>query len=150
MDKFECYIKTIYPYSDIKHLKNKTIVITEEGLNFSYLYDGVYYNIDFVYVFDAVKGNGLFTKFVEILKNSECNIKIINVVSEQVNSMLQNFVKINSKLECIEIPSISFRKNDLVKFDYSDDELGAIDENMEEWLMQEDGIFEDYIVSSGY
>ncbi len=148
MNKFECYIKNIYPNSVIKHIGNKTIVLTEEGLNFSFIQRGEYYNIDFVYVFDEVKGNGIFSNFVNKLLGSGCNIKIVNVVSKIVNDTLKDrFINVRSEMECIEIPPLSFVKNKLVKKNYSDDELEAIEEGEEEWLINDDGFYGDYIIN---
>lgn len=148
MNKFEQYIKNIYPNSIIKHIKNKTVVLTEDGINFSFVFKCGYFNIDFIYVFDEVKCQGIFSNFVIKMSESKFNVKIINVVSSIVNhSLKERYINIVSEMECIEIPAISFRKNPILKINYSEEELEAIDEKMEEWLIDDDGLYGDYIIS---
>lgn len=148
MNIFECYIKSIYPNSIIKHVKGKTIVLTEDGMNFSFILRNGYYNIDFVYVFDEVKCKGVFNNFVDKLLKSKCNVRMINIISSIVDKTLKKYCSnIVSTMECIEIPAISFKINPVSKIDYSEEELEIIDDGMEELLMEDDGLYDDYIIS---
>lgn len=148
MNTFECYIKNMYPHSIIKYVNGKTIVLTEKGINFSFVCKNGYYNIDFVYVFDEVKCKGIFNDFVNNLLKSKCNVKMINIVSGVVNQVLKKYcVNVISKMECIEIPVISFKINPESKIEYSEEELDAIDNEEEEFLINDDGFYEDYVIS---
>lgn len=148
MNTFENYIKNKYPHSIIKYVNGKTIVLTEKGINFYFVYKNGYYNIDFVYVFDEVKCKGIFNDFVNNLLKSKHNVKMINIVSDVVNQVLKKYcVNVISKMECIEIPAISFKINSESKIDYSEEELDAIDNEEEEFLIDDDGFYEDYVVS---
>lgn len=148
MNSFEHYIKGIYPNLIIKYVKGKTIVLTEEGINFSFIFMNGYYNIDFVYVFDEVKCRGIFNNFVNKLLKSKCNVRMINIVSSTVNQTLKKHcLSIASKMECIEIPAISFKINPASNITYSEEELEAINDEMEELLIDSNGLYDDYIIS---
>ena len=146
-NNFINHIKKYYPETVFYNSGRKKIVATEKGINFSYIYDD-FILIDFIYVFDDVKGTGKLKELINILELFNGNIKIINVVSSVLKYELEKrgHVRIFSSLDNIEIPLKSFDINPNSFVNLSEDEEEMIDCGSWDSLIYCDGIFDDYAI----